>query len=131
MTEVKIRRLAARQLTQALICARGCDIPPRFTHFRYAIKRNLDSLVSDFEATNEAYVPPKEDAGEDAKKEFDAKWKVHMDEEITVRIYQTELPEINDLRVEEGIRGQHHQALIEWLSPIFKEHEEPSNIIRI
>lgn len=132
MTEVKLRRLAARQLVQAMMVARGCDIPPRFTNFRYAIKRNLDSLLSDFNATNEAYVPPKEDATEEAKKDFDARWRVHVDEEITVRLHLSEVPELNDLSVPEEKRGLQNQALIDWLSPMFRDREEePSKIIRL
>lgn len=120
MTEVKLTRLQARNLVNALQFTKRLSVPSRW---RYATARNLDSLKSDYEATNEAYFEKAEDGTitgiPKSKEDFDR----HLAEVITVNLYQTELPEIKD--TQENItaeqRAMNEQLLVEWISPVIKE----------
>lgn len=120
MQDIKITRLQARNLVSALQFCKRLSVPAKF---RYATARNLDSLKSDYEATNEAYFEKAEDGTitgiPKSKEEFDR----HLAEVITVNLHQTELPEIKDTQenVDPEKRAYNEQLIVEWLMPILKE----------
>jgi hypothetical protein len=118
LIETKLKRRTAHNLATALAVCIGLDVPAKF---RYAIRRNLDSLAPDMKATNEAYPEPKRE-NEETYKKWESEINVHMEEEITVSLHMAHLPEINDTRIPEGPqRSRQNQGIVEGLMPIIRE----------
>lgn len=116
--EIKLKRREARNLFSALQFCKRCDVPAKF---RYWLKRNEDNLLSDYNATTEAYLE-KDDKGI-YKPKVEADFNKHLDEEVTLKVYPVDLPEIKDSQTElpAVTRSMNEQTIIEWLMPIIKD----------
>jgi hypothetical protein len=121
MNKTTLTRQQVHHLTTALAIARNLSVPAKF---RYAIKKNLDALTPEVEATREAFPPLAEGA---TTEEFEAQGKqleAHMKETVEVSLYKTELPDIDDtvnFPDDAAKRAVQNQAIVEALMPIIAE----------
>jgi hypothetical protein len=139
----KLTRQQIHNLATALGICRELPVPAKF---RYAIKKNLDSILPELEATREAFPEPDltplrealEKAGSDeaaiqaAKEEhkellerhkrWQADLEAHMKEEVEANLFLADLPEIDDTVncKDPRDRARQNQALVEALMPIIR-----------